>query len=182
MCPCVSAGCWYMIWCWHWLPWERKRDKERRSLTSYWTLSRTVGISIGGKYRKWINCMWAHEGITENYKIGESEQWRCSVLCSSDTLLCCFWTVCLTIYIKSVLFFWLFPISWRHSGVSNKVEQSVSAQWLAGCFAVCIQITRQENADKGWIIFIGCCKTLTRQYFFLSCCIYGALLKLLLLQ
>lgn len=52
--PSVSASYWHTIWCWHRPPWERKGDKERRGLTSYWTLSRTVGISIPGKIQKMV--------------------------------------------------------------------------------------------------------------------------------
>lgn len=52
--PSVSASYWHMIWCWHRPPWEKKGDKERRSLTSYWTLSSTVGISIQGKIQKMV--------------------------------------------------------------------------------------------------------------------------------
>lgn len=91
MFSCVSAGCWHMIWCWHRPPWERKRDKERRSLTSHWTLSRTVGISIQGKIQKMVKL---HIDSQRNYReLKKNRRARAvETFCfagSGDTLLCC---------------------------------------------------------------------------------------------
>lgn len=33
----VFAGCWYVIQCWHRLPWERRREETKGDLTSCWT-------------------------------------------------------------------------------------------------------------------------------------------------
>lgn len=185
MCPCVSAGCWYMIQCWHRLPWERKRDKEMFSLTSNWTLSRTVGISFRGEMQKMDKL---HVGSHRDYRELKNRRVRAvKMFClgyfgwNSDTLLFCSWTVRRTMYIKLLLFFWLISISWRASGVFNKVEQSVSAQWL-DVFAEHIQIWRQENADKSWVVFIDFCQRFSGLYFFLCLVAFLALLKLLLLQ
>lgn len=46
-------------------PWERKRDKERCSLTSFWALSRTVGNSIEGKIQKMVKL---HVGSQRDYR------------------------------------------------------------------------------------------------------------------
>lgn len=50
MSPGVSAGCWYVIWCWHWSPWEKEiNGDETWHLVGLWP--EQLELPLGGNLK-----------------------------------------------------------------------------------------------------------------------------------
>lgn len=135
----VSAGCWYVIWCWLWSPWEREKERkgdETWHLVGLWTEQLELLLGSNASFEeklKYFNSVGRQREISERWENKQKD---------------CYWSQLRAVSSYS------FGQRWDVlMGTGSREEKKVAGERLPDCTAQ--RVHAFDHSVKSSLVFVS---------------------------